>query len=109
MKKRRGFVVRSRVGLLRFLLSRERRLKKEKRLKKKKTRIKNVLFVLPNFETMMNVNPVERRRRRRRKRRRAKEEEERGGRIFRVQERPVDEREGESERRRRGDREELFF
>ena len=32
MKKRRGFVVvRSRVGLLRFLLSRERRLKKEKR------------------------------------------------------------------------------
>ena len=31
VKKRRGFVVRSRVGLLRFLLSRERRLKKEKR------------------------------------------------------------------------------
>ena len=30
VKKRRGFVVRSRVGLLRFLLSRERRLKKEK-------------------------------------------------------------------------------
>ena len=33
VKKRRGFVVvrSSRVGLLRFLLSRERRLKKEKR------------------------------------------------------------------------------